>query len=191
MAIRLASEGVAKRSGGEAGVRQAEDFRAFLKAQRVRIRVALGLSRPARGHAHGHGERGEERNGVVPLEPTNERGGEMNRRGFLSLLATGAVGACVAAKVPTGWLPEPVQRYAACEFLRKAYNDFSRGRFGQRPREMFAGRELYEAFEGEIIANQRYVLTPYKICKGESLMFKGLRLRPEGRGWTVRIAGWA
>jgi hypothetical protein len=122
---------------------------------------------------------------------------KFSRRGFLGLLATGAVGACVAAKIPTALLPQPVRTRAACEFLRKAYNDAcerariegwpTNGEWRWHPHEMYAGRELYEAFEGELIANERFVMANTD-DRGESLMFKGARLFPEGRGWTVRIA---
>lgn len=39
----------------------------------------------------------------------------MTRRGFLGVLATGLVGACVVTKIPTAWIPEPVVRYAGLE----------------------------------------------------------------------------
>ncbi len=35
----------------------------------------------------------------------------MTRRGFLGRLATGLVGACAVAKIPTAWIPEPIRRY--------------------------------------------------------------------------------
>ncbi len=36
----------------------------------------------------------------------------MNRRGFLGLLCSGVVGACVVAKIPTAWIPAPIQSRA-------------------------------------------------------------------------------
>ena len=114
----------------------------------------------------------------------------MNRRGFLGALATGLVGACVATKIPTAILPAPVRTRAACEFLRKAYNDYSGGQVGRHPREMFVGRELFEAFEGELIANERFVTFDTDAgYQDPALRFKGAKVRPEGRGWTVRIVG--
>lgn len=113
----------------------------------------------------------------------------MNRRGFLGLLARGAVGVCVVAKIPTALLPAQVRTRAACEFLRKAYNDFHGGRMDRMPREMYAGRELYDAYEGELAANERFGANGPSAggFRREGLMFKGVMLRPEGRGWTVRI----
>jgi len=112
-----------------------------------------------------------------------------SRRGFLGLLATGAVGACVAAKIPTAFLPAKVRTRAACEFLRDAYMAHYKSR-GVYPREMRVGRELFEAFEGELVVHERFVEAwvddgkPYR----RGLAFKGARVYEEGRGWVVRFA---
>lgn len=107
----------------------------------------------------------------------------MTRRGFFGLLATGAVGACVAAKVPIGWLPEPVRRTAALDFLRSEYYKFAKGDGVTFPRRMTAGRELYEAAEGEFLAYERFIV--YPVTAVPSILFKGARLECVGEGWRV------
>ena len=112
--------------------------------------------------------------------------GKLSRRGFLGILATGAVGACVLAKLPSGLLPLPIRRRAACEFLREAY--MTAARAGHTPEVMYAGRELYEAYEQEIPLHWRFTSTGTNDRFGvENLRFKGAVLCPEGRGWTVRV----
>lgn len=112
----------------------------------------------------------------------------LSRRGFLGLLATGAVGACVAAQVLTGWLPEPVRRRAACEYLREEWLTFARVH-RRGPQQMTAGRELFEAYEGERLANERLTLYGADWRTNPSLTFKGARLYSVGRGWRVACHG--
>lgn len=80
----------------------------------------------------------------------------MNRRGFLGALATGLVGACVATKIPTSLLPQPVRYRAACEFLLKHYHAHTKGLAviggAGWPNAILVGRELYEAYESELVA---------------------------------------
>jgi len=114
------------------------------------------------------------------------------RRGFLGLLATSAVGACVAVKVPTGWLPEPVRRLAASEFLRKQFNGFSEGTFNF-PTELRAGRALFEAYESEVVCLCRYTPSPMMAsvpCE-PSLMFKCAVMRQDKTlpPWDVILVG--
>lgn len=106
------------------------------------------------------------------------------RRGFLTGLATGAVGACVAVRVPTGWLPAPVRREAARDYLRRAYNEFTHGKAGAFPRRMTAGRELYDAYASELLAVERSTVIPVN-PEVPHLKFKGARLYREGEGWRV------
>lgn len=47
----------------------------------------------------------------------------MNRRQFLTRVSTGLVGAAVATRVPVKWLPAPVQRFAALEYMRLHVNN--------------------------------------------------------------------
>jgi hypothetical protein len=117
----------------------------------------------------------------------------MNRRGFLGALATGLVGACVATKVPTGWLPEPVRRTAAREYMRKAYNEYARGVVMNHPRAMLVGRELYEAYEGELVAMERFVWVDREAESAglPTLAFKGAHVLAHPltglRGWEVLL----
>jgi hypothetical protein len=90
----------------------------------------------------------------------------MNRRAFLTRVSTGLVGAAVIANVPVTWLPAPVRRYAALEYLRNAYNYYVdlvlelREREPDRPADMPAAMVvqtwLYEQAEGEMAANKRF-----------------------------------
>ncbi len=100
----------------------------------------------------------------------------LSRRGFLGLLATGAVGACVASKIPTAWLPEPVRRYAACEFMRTEFNAFCGGRMDDMPERLRAGTALYEAYESELVVNLRFCAAEREAPVRRTLMFKGVAL---------------
>lgn len=116
----------------------------------------------------------------------------LTRRGFLGLLATGAVGACVATKLPTGWLPEPVRRRAACEFLRREHNAWVAAHRGEGlvfPQRMTAGRELFEAYEGELLANELFTAYDTDWRTNPSLRFKGTNLYSVGEGWRVECHG--
>lgn len=116
--------------------------------------------------------------------------GHMTRRDWLQRVSLGLVGACVATRIPTTWLPAPVQSYAACEFLRREVNAWG-GRHGlnQRPRVLVVSPALNDAFEREFAPNMRFTLGngPYTGC----LLFKGIPVqrstRDEGSGWHVTI----
>lgn len=110
----------------------------------------------------------------------------LTRRGFIGLLSTGLVGACVVTKVPTGWIPEPIRKRVACDYLRREFNAWV-GAHKDFPGGLIAGRELYEAFEGELIRNERFTLASARGDGEPSLVFKGRRLKARGRGWTVRV----
>lgn len=104
----------------------------------------------------------------------------MNRRSFLTRLSTGLVGACVTAHLPLAILPAKVKSTAALEYLRKLYNDYSKGS-AHAPKMIYASRALYDAAKSELIVNQRryngggyFVNARYP----ESLMFKGATLVP-------------
>lgn len=98
----------------------------------------------------------------------------ISRRGFFGALATAAVGACVATKIPTAFLPQPVRSRAAVEYLLKHYRAHTEGAglSGEWPRAMLVGRELYEAYESEVVALEggRYQQDD---AFGPSLVFKG------------------
>lgn len=113
------------------------------------------------------------------------------RRGFFGALATAAVGACVAAKIDAAWLPAPVRRWSACERLRKAWLAHGQ-QHGEAPREMVAGRALYDAYESEITANFRFTYTS-ATADPPSLRFKTVTLRPSKSSnpndWTLITLG--
>lgn len=109
----------------------------------------------------------------------------MNRRGFLGLLATGAVGACVAARIPTALLPASVRSRAASEYLSAFYHRFSRAHGA--PKSIYVGSDLWEAFIGELVVHQRFVTV--HSTKGaperDWLAFKSARVYRHGKGWDV------
>ena len=111
------------------------------------------------------------------------------RRGFLGLLATGAVGACVAAKIPTSLLPAPVRARAACEFLREHYHAYCRGGAGRHPWAFLVGRELFEAYESELVAIEAFMEAAAPQI--ETLRFKGAAVASHSltglTGWDVMI----
>ncbi len=116
----------------------------------------------------------------------------MTRRAFVQRFTVGVVGALALAHVPAAvvkavGLAEPVRRYA-CEYLRKVYYDALRGKpISQCPRIMEAGRELFEAYEGELIACERFVIGSAPHSGPSELLFKGARVQCIGRGWTARV----
>lgn len=111
----------------------------------------------------------------------------LTRRGFLGALATGAVGLCVAAKAPTGWLPAAARESVACEYMRKRYHAWVKGRAGfAAPYAMVVTRDLYEAFQGELVSNLRFRSVESSHLPPH-LMFKGARVFPkrDGAGWRI------
>ena len=116
----------------------------------------------------------------------------VSRRAFIQRFTVGVVGALALAHVPAAvvkavGLTEPARRYA-CEYLRKVYYDAMRGNpASQCPRRMEAGRELFEAYEGELIACERFTSTADSYSGPPELLFKGARLQCVGRGWTARV----
>ena len=126
----------------------------------------------------------------------------ISRRGFFGALATAAVGACLATKIPTSFLPQPVRYRAACEYLLKKYHAHTKGlgvSAEKWPKAILVGRELYEAYESELVPMERFGAysaadTPY----AETLAFKSAMVVAHPltglRGWDVMIlskAQWA
>lgn len=115
----------------------------------------------------------------------------LNRRAFLGRAAAVIVGLTVASKVPTAWLPSPVQRYAAIEYLRRAYYDAIRGkRLEEFPREIRVASWLYDAYESELVPLQRFSSDSWHPSACEpTLLFKGLLVRKDKqlRGWDYAI----
>lgn len=114
------------------------------------------------------------------------------RRGFLGLLATGTVTACLATKIPTAWLPEAIQTRAACEFLRQKVNDWL-GKYGwdYPPKVIVADGALFDAYDSELVANERFVLARMEPRPGERMLtFKGIPVRRSAiatNGWHATL----
>lgn len=115
----------------------------------------------------------------------------MNRRSFLTRVSTGLVGAAVVTKIPVTWLPTPVRRYAALEYLRNAYNyyvglvlelrDREPGRPADMPAAMVVQAWLYEQVEDEMLANKRFRELPEFLYVRNDvpvphILFKGIPL---------------
>ena len=105
------------------------------------------------------------------------------RRRLLASLATAVVGGCVAARVPTTWLPSSVTRRVATEYLhwhvQQWYNahGLKHGHGG-----LVVGAALYEAYEQEAIINRRFF-----DGHAYTMWFKGRPIVAEGPGWDVRV----
>ena len=118
-----------------------------------------------------------------------------SRRGFLGAISAAVVGACVATTIPTAWLPLPVQRWAACEYLQRHLLEwYSIYGLTILPGGLLVGRELFEAYEEECLTNMPQLLFTMSRYPG-SLVFKGCPILPYTfRGWHVQIlsrAEWA
>jgi hypothetical protein len=115
----------------------------------------------------------------------------MNRRDFLSRVSTGLVGAAVLTKVPVKWLPAPVQRFAALEYLRTAFNNDCERRQKERlaypnvpcdtyPRGVVVSPWLFEQAELEMRAKAMGMGDYWIFCNADvpmpNLMFKGATL---------------
>lgn len=118
----------------------------------------------------------------------------MNRRSFLTRLSTGLVGACAVTHLSISFLPAKVRSTAALEYLRKIYNDYSKGS-AHAPRMIYASRGLYEAAKSELVTMQRERRQGYytNARHPESLMFKGATLVPcddlgTDSSWSVAVS---
>lgn len=110
----------------------------------------------------------------------------MNRRAFITRLASATVGVAAVLHVPASVLaPTPAAarfiRDGAIERLRAAYLAYQR-KHGDWPDVIVVGRELYEAYEGELVACQRFMSTQFG---HRSLMFKGAAVLEGGAGWAI------
>ena len=122
----------------------------------------------------------------------------MNRRGFLQRFGIGLAGALALAQLPASAVEALTQpdaaRLLACEYLRKRYNEFARGRsVWDQPERIEVSRGLFEAFEGELVATQRFVYN-YAPPSERNLCFKAARvvIREDIQRWEdLRIIGAA
>ena len=106
----------------------------------------------------------------------------MTRRGFLGTLGAALVGSCVATKIPTAWLPAPVQRWAACEYLLRHYREWT-DTHDQQLGGMIVGCDLWEAYAEQLSMPWRFTSTR----DPGSLLFKCHPLIARGSGWNVRM----
>jgi hypothetical protein len=68
--------------------------------------------------------------------------------------------------------------------LRDFYNDASRGRGADLPREISVGRELYDAFKAELEQYERM----WGINANGDLLWHGAALKAVDGGWEARVA---
>lgn len=110
----------------------------------------------------------------------------MNRRAFITRLASATVGVAAALHIPASVItPTPAAarfvRDGAIERLRAAYYAYHK-KHGVGPDMIVVGREFYEAYEGELVACERFMSTQFGY---RSLMFKGAAVIEGGRGWAI------
>ncbi len=116
----------------------------------------------------------------------------MNRRTFLQRFGIGVSAALALAALPASAIQalttEQAAKRCAIEYLRKAYTDHVRGKsVSQHPRAFYVSQGLYDAYEGEIVANQRAMESARWEHTRQGLMFKGSKVeaKAELRGWDV------
>jgi hypothetical protein len=118
----------------------------------------------------------------------------MNRRDFLKRFGVGVAAAAALAQVPVAVVQAldtaEAGKRLACEYMRRVYNEFSRGRgLAGLPRRMFVSPGLFEAYEGELMANERFVVVGFDDPGSPRVLcFKGARVSadPSMRGWSAR-----
>jgi hypothetical protein len=121
----------------------------------------------------------------------------MNRRSFLGLIGKIGVAAAIATHLPVEWVPTTPRRYAAIDFLVKAWREHMKGRSVREcPEVMEAGSDLWDAYEADVIANMHamnnWMAGPFTDARypRENLMFKAGRLvRSKESGWWVELGG--
>jgi hypothetical protein len=119
----------------------------------------------------------------------------MKRRSFLQLLAGGIVGTAAVLHAP-GWVLSSTKpgRRLACEYLRGQYLAFVQAH-QKPPYRIEVCRDLFEALEHELVANERFIerlptlRAKYEAMLPEHLMFKAARVLPTGSGWDVVMTG--
>lgn len=98
----------------------------------------------------------------------------LNRRVFLQRFGIGVGAALTLASLPATAInaltTEQAAKRIACEFLRKRYNDYVGGNWNRIPLSMAVPQGLYDAFEGELEANERF-------CSGDPAHGKIVHLK--------------
>ena len=119
------------------------------------------------------------------------REGSMNRRTFLRRLGIGVVATAALASVPVSFvqslgLTDAAQDWALKK-LHKAWIDFYRAH-KTFPTEFVLGKDLWEAFEGQLTVAHRFEWrgNPGVDGKYRVLAFKGCKVRWDGPGYDIR-----
>lgn len=110
----------------------------------------------------------------------------VGRRRLFSAFAKAAVGACIAANIPAGILPSPIRRRAATERLSAVYHQFFQT-YGVAPKEIYAGRELFEAFQSEIIPNDRRIEISVDHLGRPEVAYRATKVCKYGHGWQTIV----
>jgi hypothetical protein len=109
----------------------------------------------------------------------------ISRRGFI-----GIVGAALLSwGVPVNVLPAWSRQDSAIAYLTKLWNAECKGKGWERcPKTMYVGSDLFDAFEGELIASARFVDHYWGAHRGfKTLKFKSATMFREGSGSGVRF----
>jgi hypothetical protein len=112
----------------------------------------------------------------------------LTRRELFHRLALGLTGALVALNVPSRYVrkvinPSTLQE-SVSKTLTKAYNDLVRGTgSNHHARWLVVGKDLMDAFEGELMVLTRYVDLDMEDQGYRSLKFKSVTMVSDGPGW--------
>jgi hypothetical protein len=114
----------------------------------------------------------------------------MDRRAFLKRFGIGVSAALALASLPVsaieGLSVADAAKRCACEYMRKVYNDWCRTNPGRIPTRLEAGVELFEAYEGELVACERFTASVER-DNVRHLTLKATPFYPVGHGWTLHI----
>jgi len=118
----------------------------------------------------------------------------MNRRSFLTRSAAAFVGAAALVHAPASLIARndalaSFVRDGIRERMRREYAAFCEKYPGRRPTRMALGGDAFRAYEGELMANERFVFVAAGSAPSEpELMFKGARVRRiSDRGWQIGV----
>jgi hypothetical protein len=112
----------------------------------------------------------------------------MTRRELFHKLALSVAGALVALNFPIRHVRKVVDSSILTEsvvnILTNAFNDYTKGKgWNQAPKWIVVGSDLMNAFEGELMVNQRFIDVNMASEGYRSLKFKSLSMVSDGPGW--------
>lgn len=114
----------------------------------------------------------------------------MNRRSFLTRLASGIAGGIITTHLPPSVLnlaPAGLQKECAIAYLTRVWNIFFRDRReAQGAFDIYVGESLYSAFVSEIRVLERFTSSEYP-RQPRYGTYKTARLLPDGPGWHHRF----